>query len=227
MQAAAADIASRRATYAALPLTPPPEPLERTPFAEYVRLSLEPPRPSAGKEPAAAAADVDVLDGRLDLRTRCPRAYAIDSDSTDFRDDAISIDLSSGELYVHVADVSATVRPGDALDETARLRLQSVYASAMPLHMLPPRLLHRLCLSTDQPNECVTAILKLDAFGKARSLPPPSRRNPQTLASRPSRAPASRSFVSARRRLTCDLGPGLLAPRPGPWPLPPGPSPGP
>ena len=171
-EAAAADIAARRAAYAALPLTPPPEPLERTPFAEYVRLSLEPPRPSAAKEPAAAAADADALDGRLDLRTRCPRVYAIDSDSTDFRDDAISIDLSTGELYVHVADVSATVRPGDALDETARLRLQSVYASAMPLHMLPPRLLHRLCLSTDQPNECVTAILKLDAFGKARSLPP-------------------------------------------------------
>ena len=28
---------------------------------------------------ALSAADVDVLDGRLDLRARCPRAYAIDS----------------------------------------------------------------------------------------------------------------------------------------------------
>ena len=181
MQAAAADIASRRATYAALPLTPPPEPLERTPFAEYVRLSLEPPRPSAGKEPAAAAADVDVLDGRLDLRTRCPRAYAIDSDSTDFRDDAISIDLSTGELYVHVADVSATVRPGDALDETARLRLQSVYASAMPLHMLPPRLALALTLTltptpTPTPTPTLAPTLTLTRRPASRSSFPTTTR---------------------------------------------------
>ena len=44
-------------------------------------------------------------------------------------------------LYVHVADPTRVVAPHDALDEPARLRLQSIYASAMPLHMLPPSLL--------------------------------------------------------------------------------------
>jgi hypothetical protein len=209
-EAAAADIAARRGAYAALALAPPPEPLERAPFAEHVRLSLEPPRPNLGKAAAAAAAaDEDVLDGRLDLRTRCPRVYAVDSDSTDFRDDAFSIDLSSGELYVHVADVSATVQPGDALDETARLRLQSIYASAMPLHMLPPRLLHRLCLSTEQPNECVTAILKLDAFGKARAFPLLA---PQPLDPRVSPLAPCASLPSPPPRLNPQ--PQTLAPRP-------------
>jgi hypothetical protein len=35
----------------------------------------------------------------------------------------------------------------------ARLRLQSIYAAAAPLHMLPPALLHAASLSDQMPNE--------------------------------------------------------------------------
>ena len=39
----------------------------------------------------------------------------------------------------------------------------------MPLHMLPPSLLQRVCLSETEPNECLTAIISFDVYGKIRS----------------------------------------------------------
>lgn len=94
--------------------------------------------------------------------------YAIDSDTTEFRDDAISYDIESGLLMVHIADVASCVESGSLLDEVARLRLQSIYASAMPLHMLPPALLSSVSLSEERANECVSALLQLDAAGRVR-----------------------------------------------------------
>jgi exoribonuclease R len=38
----------------------------------------------------------------------------------------------------------------------------------MPLHMLPPPLLRASCLSDRQPNECLSAMLQLDALGRVR-----------------------------------------------------------
>ena len=82
---------------------------------------------------------------------------------------------------VHIADLSSLVQPGSLLDEVARLRLQSLYAAAAPLHMLPPPLLAAAALSDDAPNECLTALVQLDLYGHirhcqlVRSLVPPVR----------------------------------------------------
>jgi len=129
--------------------------------------------PSAAEEEAACQVDdsdegCNGLHGRVDLRSRCPRVYAIDSDSTDFRDDAISYDAQSRTLTVHIADLTSVVRTHALLDDVARLRLQTIYSGAMPLHMLPPPLLCASCLSDRQPNECLSAVLQLDAFGRVR-----------------------------------------------------------
>jgi uncharacterized membrane protein YgcG len=113
--------------------------------------------------------DASVLMGRVDLRARCPRAFAIDNDNTDFRDDAISYDATTGTLAVHITDLSSSVPAGSLLDDVARLRLQTIYSGAMPLHMLPPPLLREQCLSSKYPNECVSALLQLDAYGRVRS----------------------------------------------------------
>ena len=101
------------------------------------------------------------------------RTFAIDGPTTEFRDDAVSIRAPIGAestciLAVHIADVSAVVPQGSLLDTVARLRLQSLYASSSPLHMLPPALLHRASLSEDSPNECLTALITLDSAGKVR-----------------------------------------------------------
>ena len=129
--------------------------------------------PSAAEEEAACQVDdrdegCNGLHGRVDLRSRCPRVYAIDSDSTDFRDDAISYDAQSRTLTVHISDLTSVVRPNTLLDDVARLRLQTIYSGAMPLHMLPPPLLRASCLSDRQPNEGLSAVLQLDAFGRVR-----------------------------------------------------------
>ncbi|EOD39878.1 hypothetical protein EMIHUDRAFT_439833 [Emiliania huxleyi CCMP1516] len=128
-----------------------------------------------------AEAVSEQLDHRVDLRARFPRAYAIDGGNTEFRDDAVSIDAASATIGVHIADLSSLVQPGSLLDEVARLRLQSLYAAAAPLHMLPPPLLAAAALSDDAPNECLTALVQLDLYGHirhcqlVRSLVPPVR----------------------------------------------------
>ena len=105
------------------------------------------------------------LNGRVDLRSRCARAFAIDTDSTDFRDDAISYDASTATLAVHICDMTDVVPAGSLLDDVARLRLQTIYSGSMPLHMLPPPLLRECALSPSKPNECLTALLQVIRSG--------------------------------------------------------------
>ena len=62
--------------------------------------------------------------------------------------------------------MSTVVQQGSLLDDVAKLRLQSLYATSKPLHMLPPTLLRYASLSDEVPNECITAIIQLDAYGK-------------------------------------------------------------
>jgi hypothetical protein len=137
------------------------------------------PAPDGGARPDESTEDG--LNGRVDLRERFPRAYAIDAQQTDFRDDAVSWCTSSTTLVVHIIDLDPVVCAGSPLDEVARLRLQTLYDGAMPLHMLPPSLLREASLSSKLPNECVSALLQLDAFGRVRharlvrSLVPPVR----------------------------------------------------
>ncbi len=85
-------------------------------------------------------------EGRSDLTHL--ETYTIDPpDAKDF-DDAISIEpLAGGDvaLWVHIADVSHYVRPGDLIDAEARFRATSVYLPTGVLPMLPPVLSEDLC----------------------------------------------------------------------------------
>jgi exoribonuclease R len=85
-------------------------------------------------------------DGRSDLTGL--ETYTIDPpDAKDF-DDAISIEpLHGGDLalWVHIADVSHYIRPGDLIDAEARFRATSVYLPTGVLPMLPPVLSEDLC----------------------------------------------------------------------------------
>lgn len=109
--------------------------------------------------------------GRRDLRGMlCVTVDPVDA--RDF-DDAVSArELPDGgfELGVHIADVTAYVKPGSALDAEAAARGCSAYLADRVLSMLPERLCNDLC--SLRPNEdrlAVSVIVKLDARGEVVS----------------------------------------------------------
>lgn len=119
----------------------------------------------ADAAPARIAADR--LHGREDFRDTA--VFTIDPvDAKDF-DDAIHVlPLANGrfEVGVHIADVSAFVAPGGALDEAAYSRATSVYLVDRVLPMLPERLSADLCsLRPDEERLTMSCVLELDAEG--------------------------------------------------------------
>ena len=84
--------------------------------------------------------------GREDLRDKF--IVTIDPDDARDFDDAIDVEKTSDEgwrLGVHIADVSAYVTPGSALDREARRRGNSVYLPDRVIPMLPERLSNGVC----------------------------------------------------------------------------------
>ena len=83
---------------------------------------------------------------REDLRDKF--ILTIDPDDARDFDDAIHVEKLSGgdwELGVHIADVSAYVTPGSALDREAVKRGNSVYLADRVIPMLPERLSNGVC----------------------------------------------------------------------------------
>ena len=97
-------------------------------------------------EAADAAESPHGAEGRLDLRDLA--TFTIDPDDAKDFDDAISAEHGEDgrvRLWVHIADVSAHVRPGGALDNEAYRRGTSVYAPGSVEPMLPEALSNRAC----------------------------------------------------------------------------------
>ena len=82
---------------------------------------------------------------REDMRDK-PFVTIDGADARDY-DDAVLVERRGPgfRLYVAIADVSAHVRPGDALDRSARERGTSVYFPGRVIPMLPHRLADDLC----------------------------------------------------------------------------------
>jgi len=94
----------------------------------------------------AAAAAAGVFAERRDLRDLV--TFTIDPVSARDFDDAVSAeDIGCGRtrIWVHIADVSAHVRPGGALDREACRRGTSVYVPGAVEPMLPTALSNRAC----------------------------------------------------------------------------------
>jgi ribonuclease R len=110
--------------------------------------------------PAAA------LKGRLDLRDKT--IITIDGASSKDLDDAVSLE-KDGEnwvLGVHIADVSAYVRPGTPLDDEAFHRGTSVYFADQVVPMLPVALSNGICSLNPQVDRLtLSCFMTMDRTG--------------------------------------------------------------
>jgi ribonuclease R len=120
----------------------------------------------------AAAAKEPELGRREDLR-RFPLVTIDPSDARD-HDDAVWAEADTDPknhggwvVIVAIADVSAYVRPGKALDKEARKRGNSVYFADRVVPMLPERISNDLCsLKEDVPRACLAVRMVFDKDGR-------------------------------------------------------------
>ena len=137
----------------------------------YRKFNLSPHFPGAveaevrdipAQVPASAAT------GRLDYR-KIP-TFTIDPDDAKDFDDALSIEeLKGGQIRVgvHIADVSAYVKKGTALDTEAQKRGNSTYLVGTVVPMLPEKLSNGLCSLVEAEDRLTkAAFLTFDAKGR-------------------------------------------------------------
>jgi len=126
--------------------------------------------PKAVLEEASAISEtVTLIDGREDLRQQF--IVTIDPDDARDFDDAIQVEEIKGgwQLGVHIADVSAYVRPGSALDREAQRRGNSVYLPDRVIPMLPERLSNGVCSLNPHVDRLTHSVfLQFDRNGRVR-----------------------------------------------------------
>jgi ribonuclease R len=123
---------------------------------------------SIGDHGAPGLLGVPTVEGRRDFRGL--PIVTIDGETARDFDDAVMVrELANGnwELQVHIADVSAYVRPGTALDLEARLRGTSVYFPDRAVPMLPPQLSSGMCsLRPDEDRLVLSCVMEIDGRGE-------------------------------------------------------------
>ena len=109
--------------------------------------------------------------GREDVRGTF--TVTIDPDDAKDFDDALSLErLPGGDLRIgiHIADVSAYVKPGTALDREARARGNSTYLVGCVVSMLPHALSNGLCSLVEAQDRLTKSVfVTFGANGKIRS----------------------------------------------------------
>jgi ribonuclease R len=127
---------------------------------------------AAADEAEFGAAEPFAADARVDL-TDLP-TFTIDPTSAQDFDDAISARrMRKGVLriWVHIADVTAYVRPGGALEREAYRRATSVYVPGAVEPMLPEALSNRACsLRPGEERHAVTLEIDLDGSHVTRTV---------------------------------------------------------
>jgi ribonuclease R len=120
-------------------------------------------------EASAIPERVTQIDAREDLRQQF--ILTIDPDDARDFDDAIHVEEIKGgwQLGVHIADVSAYVRPGSALDREAQRRGNSVYLPDRVIPMLPERLSNGVCSLNPHVDRLTHSVfLQFDRNGRMR-----------------------------------------------------------
>lgn len=117
----------------------------------------------------AVVSDED-KEGRTDFRDEC--VVTIDGDDAHDFDDAVSIKrLGLGyEVRIHIADVTAYVKPGHPLDNEAITRGTSIYVADRVVPMLPFELSNGICsLNPNVERLVLTVTMDVDSMGNVFS----------------------------------------------------------
>ncbi len=125
---------------------------------------------SAEDEAEHAVTDPYAADARVDL-TALP-TFTVDPDDAQDFDDAISATREDGHirLWVHIADVTAYLRPGGPLEGEVFRRSTSVYVPGAVEPMLPEALSNRAC-SLRPGEERLAVTVEMEMHGsEARSV---------------------------------------------------------
>ena len=139
----------------------------------YRKYKLDPVFPAEVEREVASLPDTvppeqAASPGRLDYRDAA--VFTIDPDDAKDFDDALSLEpLPDGgtRVGVHIADVSAYVKTGTALDKEALKRGNSTYLVGTVVPMLPEKLSNGLCsLVEAQDRLCKAVFLDFDAKGR-------------------------------------------------------------
>lgn len=120
---------------------------------------------SASKHLSAAHGTVFRDPGRKDL-TDVP-LITIDGQSTLDYDDAISLETTESgyRLGIHIIDVGAYIKSGDAIDMAARERASSIYMPDDKLPMIPPNLSEDLCsLKEGETRPGISTLIHMNRF---------------------------------------------------------------
>jgi ribonuclease R len=140
----------------------------------YRKFNLDPTFPVAVEREVASLPDTvqpAELVGRLDYR-EIP-TFTIDPDDAKDFDDALSLEyLDTGDIRIgiHIADVSAYVKPGTALDKEAQRRGNSTYLVGTVIPMLPEKLSNGLCSLVEAQDRLTKAVfLVFDAKRRPKS----------------------------------------------------------
>ncbi len=162
-----------------------------------------PPEVTAEAEAIPETVDPDRYREREDLRDKF--IVTIDPDDARDFDDAVNVEQLPGgdwELGVHIADVSAYVTPGSALDREALRRGNSVYLVDRVIPMLPERLSNGVC--SLNPN--VVRLTHSTFIRFARNGAPKSARFARTLIQSARRLTYKEAFAILQKPPNDELG---------------------
>ena len=129
----------------------------RIPRLERSGLNLEAPLDLSPDLPAEERLDLTHLD-----------SFAIDDEGSTDPDDAIS--LEGDRLWVHIADVAATISPESEADTEARARGTTVYLPDQRVPMLPDGFTKSLALGLAQVSPALSFGLDIGDDGEIRDL---------------------------------------------------------
>jgi ribonuclease R len=134
-------------------------------LAKFNLIARFPPAVEAEVKDLAPTVPPAQLTGREDYREIF--TFTIDPDDAKDFDDALSLEARPDggvRIGVHIADVSAYVRPGTQLDAEARKRGNSTYLVGAVIPMLPEKLSNGLCSLVEAEDRlCKATLLTFDA----------------------------------------------------------------